>query len=52
MQASDKLPFCLADFSPFLQTLAQDEDQSVLIGGMAVSAWAEIHLEAAEHEVL
>ena len=51
MQASDQQPFCLADFSPFLQTLVQDEDQSVLIGGMAVSAWGEIHLEPNEHAV-
>lgn len=51
MQASDKQPFCLADFSPFLRALAQDEDQSVIIGGMAVAAWGEIHLEPAEHTV-
>jgi hypothetical protein len=51
MQPSAKQPFSLADFGPFLRTLTEGEDQSVLIGGMAVSAWGEIHLESAEHAV-
>ena len=51
MYASAQQPFCLADFIPFLRILTEGEDRSVLIGGMAVSAWAEIHLEPAEHEV-
>ncbi len=51
MQPSAKQPFSLADFGPFLQTLTEGEDHSVLIGGMAVSAWGEIHLEPAEHAV-
>lgn len=48
MQPSDQQPFCLADFRPFLQALTEQEDQSVLIGGMAVSAWADVHLELSE----
>jgi len=51
MQPSAKQPFSLADFGPFLRTLTEAEDPSVLIGGMAVSAWGEIHLEPAEHAV-
>jgi hypothetical protein len=51
MQSSAKQPFSLADFGPFLRTLTEVEDPSVLIGGMAVSAWGEIHLEPAEHAV-
>jgi hypothetical protein len=51
MQPSAKQPFSLADFGPFLRTLTEAEDPSVLIGGMAVSAWGEIHLEPAEHDV-
>ncbi len=50
MQASVKKPFCLADFSPFLQILTEEEDDSVLIGGMAVSAWADLHLETTERD--
>jgi hypothetical protein len=49
MEASDQKPFCLADFAPFLRMLVSEEDHSVLIGGMAVSAWGEIHLQTAEH---
>jgi hypothetical protein len=51
MLSSSKQPFSLADFSPFLRILTEAEDPSVLIGGMAVSAWGEIHLEPAEHDV-
>lgn len=51
MQASAKQPFCLEDFSPFLRTLTEEEDQSVLVGGMAVSAWADMHLELSEHSI-
>jgi hypothetical protein len=51
MQPSAKQPFSLADFGPFLRVLTEGEDPSVLIGGMAVSAWGEIHLEPAEHAV-
>ena len=49
MQATSEQPFSLADFGPFLRMLTEGEDESVIIGGMAVSAWAEIHLELAEH---
>jgi hypothetical protein len=49
MQPSDKQPFCLADFQPFLKELTEMEDPSVLIGGMAVAAWADVHLELPEH---
>jgi hypothetical protein len=50
MQPSAKQPFSLVDFSPFLRSLAEDEDQSVVIGGMAVSAWGDNYLKPAEHE--
>lgn len=50
MQASTKQPFCLADFGPFLRSLTEEEDDSVLIGGMAVSAWADLHLEPTEKD--
>ncbi len=49
MQPSDKQPFCLADFQPFLKELTEMEDPSVLIGGMAVAAWADVHLELPEY---
>lgn len=50
MHATVNKPFCLADFRPFLRALTELEDQSVLIGGMAVAAWADVHLELSEHE--
>ena len=49
MTPTEKQPFSLADFAPFLRTLIEAEDPSVVIGGMAVSAWAEVHLDPAEH---
>ncbi len=49
MIATEKKPFCLNDFEPYLKVLTDAEDQSALIGGMAVSAWGEIHLEPSEH---
>lgn len=48
MQASAKRPFCLEDFTPFLRVLSESEDESALIGGLAVSAWAELFLGEAE----
>ncbi len=50
MQPSVQQPFCLEDFRPFLLSLTEQEDLSVLIGGMAVSAWADIHLESSESQ--
>ena len=49
MKPSTEKPFCLADFDPFLRSLGESEDHSVVIGGMAVSAWAEMFLEPSEH---
>jgi hypothetical protein len=48
MQSSEKRPFCLEDYLPFLKTLADSEDESVLVGGLAVSAWAELFLDEKE----
>jgi transglutaminase-like putative cysteine protease len=48
MQASPERPFCLDDFAPLLKELAESEDESVLIGGLAVSAWAELFLHSDE----
>lgn len=48
MQPSAERPFCLEDYRPFLTTLSDSEDESVLVGGLAVSAWAELFLDEAE----
>jgi hypothetical protein len=48
MQQTIERPFCLDDFRPFLKFLVESEDQSTLVGGLAVSGWAEIFLEGAE----
>lgn len=48
MQSSPERPFCLDDFRPFLKSLIESEDESVLVGGLAVSAWAELFLEGNE----
>lgn len=48
MQPSPERPFCLEDYRPFLKSLAESEDESVLVGGLAVSAWAELFLDGAE----
>jgi hypothetical protein len=48
MQPSPERPFCLEDYRPFLKALADSEDESVLIGGLAVSAWAELFLDELE----
>lgn len=50
MQASAERPFCLEDYRPFLKSLVESEDESVLIGGLAVSAWAEFFLKGSERE--
>jgi hypothetical protein len=48
MQPSPDRPFCLEDYRPFLKSLTESEDQSVLVGGLSVSAWAELFLEGSE----
>ena len=48
MQPSAERPFCLEDYLPFLKSLADSEDESVLVGGLAVSAWAELFLDESE----
>ncbi len=48
MQSSAERPFCLEDYLPFLKSLADSEDESVLVGGLAVSAWAELFLDESE----
>lgn len=48
MQPSAERPFCLEDYLPFLKSLADSEDESVLVGGLAVSAWAELFLDGLE----
>jgi hypothetical protein len=48
MQPSADRPFCLEDYRPFLKSLTESEDQSVLVGGLSVSAWAKLFLEGAE----
>lgn len=48
MQPSAERPFCLDDYRPFLSYLVESEDESVLVGGLAVSAWAELFLEGKE----
>lgn len=49
MEPSIDKPFRLADFRPFLQNLREAADQPVVIGGMAVSAWADRFLLKSEH---
>jgi len=48
MQPTAERPFCLEDYRPFLKTLVESEDESVLVGGLAVSAWAELFLNFSE----
>ena len=48
MQPTAECPFCLDDYRPFLVSLTESEDDSVLIGGLAVSAWAELFLDGAQ----
>lgn len=48
MQPSAERPFCLEDYLPFLKSLADSEDESVLVGGLAVAAWAELFLDEKE----
>lgn len=38
------------DFRPFLKSLVESEDESVLVGGLAVSGWAELFLEGPERQ--
>ena len=42
-------PFSLEDFEPMLKKLFESEATAAVIGGMAVSAWAEIFLHPEEH---
>ncbi|HBJ87378.1 MAG TPA: hypothetical protein DDZ88_26675 [Verrucomicrobiales bacterium] len=48
MQPTSEKPFCLDDFDPFLRRLGEDELPCALIGGIAVSAWAELFLDEVE----
>lgn len=48
MLPSNERPFSLEDYLPFLKSLAESEDESVLVGGLAVSAWAEMFLDESE----
>ncbi len=52
MESTAERPFCLEDYRPFLGSLVKDEDESVLIGGLAVSAWAEFLLKGNERQDL
>ena len=38
-------PFGLEDYRPFLRSLVESEDESALVGGLAVAAWAEMFLD-------
>lgn len=49
MQPTAERPFCLTDFEPALRKLGEAEGTGAVVGGMAVSAWAEIFLRADEH---
>lgn len=51
MPASQQKPFCLADYEGFVRTLHESGVPGVLIGGLAVAAWAEIHLSAGDKEL-
>lgn len=48
MKPTAEKPFSLDDFDPFLRRLGEDELSCVLIGGIAVSAWAELFLDEVE----
>lgn len=48
MQPTAERPFCLEDFEPALRKLAEAEGSGAVVGGMAVSAWAEMFLEQGE----
>lgn len=48
MQPRPERPFCLDDYRPFLKSLVESEDESALVSGLAVAAWAELFLEGAE----
>lgn len=45
MIATAERPFCLADFEPFLRTLTDSGIEGILIGGLAVAAWADSLLD-------
>ena len=40
MKPSEERPFCLEDYRPFLKSLADSEDESVLVGGLALNSVA------------
>ena len=44
MQPTSEKPFCLQDFEPFLMRMVEEEQEGAVIGGIAVSAWAEMLL--------
>ena len=48
MKPTPEKPFSLVDFQPALLQLRDAELQQVLVGGLAVSAWAEMFLEGEE----
>jgi hypothetical protein len=45
MKPGAERPFCLEDYLPFLKSLVDSEDESVLVGGLAVSARAELFFD-------
>ena len=44
MQPTAEKPFRLQDFEPFLTRMVEEEQEGAVIGGIAVSAWAETFL--------
>lgn len=50
MEPTTERPFCLDDYEPFLRRLCEGEFTGAVIGGMAVSAWAELFLEIDERD--
>jgi hypothetical protein len=50
MKPTPEQPVSLADFKSFLLLLSEAEISYALIGGLAVSAWAEAHLTSAEYD--
>lgn len=52
MQQTTERPFSLKDFEPALLKLAEAEGTAAVIGGMAVSAWAEVFILPEEHTLL
>ncbi len=48
MQPTAEKPFRLQDFEPFLTRMVEEEQEGAVIGGIAVSAWAETFLLTGE----